>query len=450
MAAAGRFADRDDSRRALPGDPRRIGWVATLWASLKLLVAVPLSVPGVLLVGWRAALNHIRAKETMAALPKLIAALGSPGPATPPRVVRIDASTPLVITSDLHRCVAGRTDIVGAQDNHDLYVAMLEWYADRDSTLVENGDVEDFWVVGGSTWGVVYDICRLGGAVLVGRLGDGLRRAVYREHLARIVANNSAIYDTIATRYGAAGRYHRTVGNHDDVFADARLVADLAAHVGSVRTADWIVLMGDGGTEAVITHGHVADGWNGPGRATLGKLSSWVADLLRDAPVPITPDDASPPGRTRELLGGRRRNGLLRVNPRFGASSSYDSLDEELLFDALGGASTVGPWILMGHTHFPVLQPSSDTGARWWRYANSGHGLGAGLVTALEWPGEEAAPRSPRLVAWVWADRPEWADLIDRSAVVTESKGREIARVELAPSGDGRILLPVRARAEVA
>jgi hypothetical protein len=289
-------------------------------------------------------------------------------------------------------------------------------------------------------------VLRLVGAVLVGTSGDALRQATYRAHLDRIVENNGLVYDRLVRRFGRPGRYHRTIGNHDDAYEDDRLADRLAEVTGGATMSSWLALDGPDGTEAVITHGHVADGWNAPGRATLGKLSSWVADMVRDAPLPLTPDDLPPPRVTRELLSGRRRNGLLRVNPRFGASSSYDSLDEELLFDALGGAANVGPWIIMGHTHFPVVEPASDTGARWWRYINSGHGLGAGVITAVEWPGSgrsggDGAPR-PRLVAWCWGDHPDWVDLVSGVGPTTFHDHRPVVRVELVASANGELLVP--------
>ncbi len=445
VRALGRLADRVDSARIASGNAHRPGVVARSWASLKLVVCSLLAPPAIVVVAWRAAANHLRAKRVMEGLAEFIGRLdGTSASSRLGRITTLDAATPLVITSDLHRCIAGRLDLVGAQDDRALYVAMLDWYGAQGLTLIENGDVEDFWMVGGSTWGAVYDILRLSGAALVGRLGDELRQATYAEHLDRIVSNNRAVYQRITEHFGNHGRYFRTIGNHDDVYEDGRLVNALARYVGGLRMSSWIVLRNDSHVEAVITHGNVADGWNAPGRATLGKLSSWIADMVRDAPIPVTPDDLAPPARTRELLGGRRRNGLKRVNQRFGASSSYDSLDEELLFDALGGAATVGPWILMGHTHFPVLQPASDTGARWWRYANSGHGLGSGLITAIEWPGDEPAPRAPRLVAWVWGDHPEWAELVAGSPPTTHSEGRPVARVELMPTPGGRRLVTAR------
>ena len=42
-----------------------------------------------------------------------------------------------------------------------LYPTVLRGYADDGWHLIENGDVEDFWMVGGSTWGTVYDLARL-------------------------------------------------------------------------------------------------------------------------------------------------------------------------------------------------------------------------------------------------------------------------------------------------
>jgi hypothetical protein len=448
--ALGRSADRLDARRWRRRGGRSPGAVAKTWATTKVLASLPITPPVTLLIGWRAAANHLRAKQTMASLPDLVAAVCR-GEETPPgfgRLRRLDATQPWLITSDLHRCVAGRLDLVGQQDDRELYAAMLDWYAERGFGLIENGDVEDFWMVGGSVWGSVYDVLRLVGAALVGRSGDSLRQATYVAHLERIVANNRPIYDRLGRRFGRAGRYHRTIGNHDDAYEDDRLAARLADLTGGATMSSWLALDGPGGTEAVLCHGHVADGWNAPGRATLGKLSSWVADMIRDAPVPLTPDDLPPPRVTRQLLSGRRRNGLLRVNPRFGASSSYDSLDEELLFDALGGAANVGPWVIMGHTHFPVVEPASDTGARWWRYINSGHGLGAGVITGVEWPGADSsdgggAPR-PRLVAWCWGDHPDWIDLVSGGGPTTFHDGRPVVRVELVASRNGELLVPVR------
>ena len=431
--------------------PFQAGAIARIWALVKFVVLAPFFPLGSSIVAWRAAVNHDRAKRTMDGLGDELAEIargGSPsGEFT--RLERLDASHPLVITSDLHRCISGRLDFVGQQDNRSLYVAMLEWYADAGYGLVENGDVEDFWMVGGSTWGTLYDVLRLTGAALAGRIGGPVRRATYRNHLERIVRTNEPIYATIRHRFASVGRYHRTVGNHDDVFEDDRMAGVLSEMVGGVSVVDWIALDGPAGSEAIITHGHLADGWNAPGRATLGKLSSWVADVVRDIPGPPTPDDLPSARSTRGLLSGRRHNSLLRVDATFGANRSYDSLDEELLFDAVGGANDRAAWFLMGHTHFPVFEPVSHSGARWWRYVNSGNGLGDGLITAIEWAGGDR-PHEPRLVAWCWGDRDEWRDALEGLDPETHHAGRPVHRVVMVPSADGRTLIPDRSAVDVA
>ena len=427
------------------------GVIARAWALMKFVLLAPLFPLGSSLVAWRAAVNHERAKRTMDGLGDELATITAGGApqGTFARIERLDATEPVVITSDLHRCISGRLDFVGQQDNSALYVAMLEWYADAGFGLIENGDIEDYWMVGGSTWGALYDVLRLTGAAVVGRLGDPIRRATYRNHLERIIANNAPTYRVIRERFASAGRYHRTVGNHDDIYGDDRMAAVLSDLVGGVSVVDWIALDGPDGSEAIITHGHFADGWNAPGRATLGKLSSWVADIVRDIPGPPSPDDLPSPRSTRTLLSGRRSNSLLRVDATFGANSSYDSLDEELLFDAAGGANERAAWFLMGHTHFPVFEPLSHSGARWWRYVNSGNGLGAGMITAIEWAGGDG-PREPRLVAWCWGDRDEWRDTLDGFEPVSRDGARPVYRVGLVPSADGRTLIADRSAAGLA
>jgi hypothetical protein len=76
------------------------------------------------------------------------------------------------------------------------------------------------------------------------------------------------------------------------------------------------------------------------------------------------------------------------VDARFGGNRRFDSLDEERLFDRLAVTAPVGgwPWLMFGHTHFPMLRPV-DASGRVVRYANSGCGVLPGAFTALEWDG---------------------------------------------------------------
>ena len=73
-------------------------------------------------------------------------------------------------------------------------------------------------MVGGSTWGAVYDVARLtNGLAGAGRIEPHTTDRA--EHLDRIVENNADSYAVIARPLLADGRYHRTMGNHDDVFS---------------------------------------------------------------------------------------------------------------------------------------------------------------------------------------------------------------------------------------
>ncbi len=411
------------------------------WALLKFVLAclaAPLAVP---VVAWRAARNHALAKERIRAVPAQIAALergeGVPWPGD--RVRRVPDHRPLFVSSDLHRCYPGRRDVCERQDVKLLYAALVDHYDAAGWDVVENGDVEDHWMVGGSPYGQWYDAAWLVSRLLPGALGRSARRAIGRRHVRLIMENNVAVARRLA-RLGRAGRYHRTVGNHDDAYLDRKLSDDLAARSGGSQPVDVLVLeRPDGSASAIITHGHQTDGWNAAERAGLGRLATWFGCTIADVPGLESPDSVLPMSATLDLLEGRLPNRLLQVHRRFGANTKYDSVDEELLFDSFGGATSTGPWFLLGHTHLPVMQPLSRTGVPWRRYVNGGSGTWAGMVTGIEWTGGDAP--EPRLVAWVWADIPGGADLLPTDAVRMPVGAREVVRVVLRRTGDGRHVL---------
>ena len=414
-----------------------IGALATAWAIVKFAVGSLLTPFVMPFIAWRAAVNYALAKSRVGSFRAAVAALdvGVLPPAPTARVTWLPASTDLFISSDLHRCYPGGRDWLEVQGTKTLYAAVLDHYADVGAHVVENGDIEDFWMIGGSPYGQAYDAARVATKPLPGRLGLELRRSLYRRHLHRIVDANRLSYDRIARRLAPEGRYHRTIGNHDDVFLDPSLAAELAEVSGGVAPSDWVVLTHpNGSASAVITHGHQTDGWNSPGRSGLGQAATWLANTLSDTPGLEAPDSIPPRALTLALLRGDLPNRLITVDQRFGTNLRYDSLDEEGLFDAFGGATEAGPWILLGHTHLPVFQPLSRSAVPWARYVNSGNGLWNGLVTGIEWSGTE---QRPRLVAWLWADDEDTAEFTE-GKVMTHWLGRPIARVELVRDPDGR------------
>jgi len=421
---AGRWADEADHIRAVPVDPLpdvpSPGAAASAWALAKAtatVVGAPFSIPVTALAGRRAqrsALARIRCfADHLEAL-----AGGDVTPLPAPRRARLSSNRRVVITSDLHRCIPGRLDWPARQGTKGLYHRVLSEYAEQGWDLLENGDVEDFWMVGGSTWGAVYDVARIGSGV-GGLLAEDARRELIRQHLDRIVDNNASTYRLLREGFGADGRYHRTMGNHDDVYVDEVLVQHLGEHLPGVEVVDTVLLTrpealdrpdgGDGsgidGVDAFVAHGHLTDAWNGPGWAFLGRAITWLATAFDDLPglgaaVTGLPDETG----LGRLLRGQARNRLITLDPRFGGNRRFDSLDEERLFADLAERSPRSgaewPWLLFGHTHLPMLEPLSAAG-RPTRYANSGTALLEGAISLLEW---DPDVRAPRLV--VWTDEP--------------------------------------------
>jgi hypothetical protein len=411
--AAG-WADRHEARRNGVAEAEGPGGPAALWAATKAaiaLAATPVTVPALTVAALRTTrINAARIDTFPDHLHALAEHRDPPLPGR--RTVRRPSGERYLITSDLHRCISGRLDWPERQGVKQLYLDVLTGYADEGWHLIENGDVEDFWMVGGSTWGAVYDVAYLTGAT-VGPGRTLARRRILAEHLDRIVENNAATYELLRDTFCATGRYHRTMGNHDDVFADPWLSEYLATHLPGVEMADTILLTDEGataddgidGVAAVVAHGHLTDSWNGHGFAVLGRYVTWLATGLDDVPgvprVEALPDQA---GLAR-LLDGRSRNRLIAVDSRYGGNRRLDSLDEERLFSRLAEDPPTGgwPWLVYGHTHFPMLRPVNAAGEPV-RYANSGCGVLDGAFSALEWDADD--PDDPlRLV--VWHDSPD-------------------------------------------
>jgi hypothetical protein len=328
------------------------------------------------------------------------------------QVGRLPAGDRVVVTSDLHRCVPGRNDWPRRQGTVEVYEAMLDHYGEQGWRLVEAGDVEDFWMVGGSPWGARYDIGRLAGAAApTPALRARVRSRVYRAHLDRIVANYDGVYDRIHRRFHLDGRYHRLVGNHDDAYRHPEVAEALRLHHPGLDLLDALVIGDDGGPQAFVAHGHHSDAWNAPSEALLGRIGTWMGCMLSDLPWLGLDPGTPPPSILAGLLDGGHRHELTAVSRWFGADRELYSMDEVLLFDAVrrawpSAADDDGddPLVVFGHTHLPLVAPVVPGGAeRWWRYANVGCGVFGGAVTALEWDGPASVERGrpvARLVAW--------------------------------------------------
>ncbi len=393
-----RLADRIDETSAPPGP------VAGTWAAIKLLGlsgTLPVTFLG---YGAVAAHNTRLVDRQLPNHAELLARVLANERPEGVAVERRDGAGRFVITSDLHRAHAGHSDWPARQGTDRVYPVMLDHYAEGDWNLVENGDVEDLWLGGGSTYGVVYELARFAAVALPEPRRTAVLTQVYEEHLRRVVENNRPVYDRIAG-FVERGAYVRIVGNHDDVWRRPYGRRALADQLGQ-SAVDHLVLTGPDAPVALITHGHQTDAWNAPGRDRIGKLFTSWGSALHDLPIVPTTPGMPPPSATVALLGGRAPNQLLAMLPLIGADLDAQSLDEVKLCQALRDTPVGRVWLVLGHTHVPLKWPTDATAppnASPARYANSGAGILHRSVTAIEWDGARLdGDGEPilRLVAW--------------------------------------------------
>ncbi len=408
------------------------------WATAKVgsvLAAWPVSMTALAVM---AGINTARTRRRTADYPQTLSDIMDGKAVTFParRVQRVPAGERYFISSDLHRYSAGNLDWPEMQRSKKLYDVALDYYGERDFGLIENGDIEDYWMAGGSAHGVVYDIGRALGYALALVDSNKLLASVLRNHLDHIVDNNRSTYDKVRTLFHDKGRFWRTVGNHDDCYLIEGIDHNLRSEFPDLEPCDFIVFDVDDDSVAVLCHGHQTDSWNGPGMSAIGKITTSVGTAVCD--IPFT--DATPgmvePEFSEDILDGRATDHLRAVNPMLGVDSDFYSLDETLLYEAFldrwgtKGSDDLddGPILILGHTHVPLEEPyDPDTHGEWMRYFNSGSGITPELVTGLEWDGVED-PSSPkiRLVAWHYADEDTPDD-----EILGHVDGRGVVRSEL-------------------
>jgi hypothetical protein len=337
------------------------------------------------------------------------------------RVRRLPAGGRYVIVSDLHRYAPGDLDIPSQQDDVRLYQGVLEHYAKGAWSLIENGDVEDFWLRGGSSWGVAYDVASgFTGASADAALEAGVG-GIAELHLAHVVGNPryARVYAMLRSLYHDQGRYYRTAGNHDDVYRSPAMVDALGRYFPGIGVDDFIVFDGPSGPAGLVAHGHQTDAWNSGACSFLGRFTTSVVSAINDV-LPDAKELGVPGADSVKLWDGEGGNTLTDVSPLIGVTLATDSLDEPILHDTyVDTFGDGGPWLILGHTHAPRIDAwDDDTDDNWARYLNDGAVLFPQMLTAVEWDGSADADNPTlTLVAWRYGSTP---DKIVR-AVVTRS-----------------------------
>ena len=376
---------------SLPGPP-----ATRAWASLKLFAVIfasPLLGPGLFAT---LPLETARCRRRARRMPQ---ALRTDDPDVVGASARLDPAGRYLVTSDLHRCIPGGRDWPRQQATDDLYRVALDHYGAEGWGLIEAGDVEDFWMVGGSALGVAIDALRMLGAALW-PIDRRLSHATARNQLQRIIDNYGATYSAIAEKFVGPRRYWRLSGNHDDPLIRPEVASALARRLPGAVVHD-LVSLGNPGQipEAVITHGHLTDPWNSPNGAWRGRFVTWLASALAD----LSGDEPGLTGAAARtaLLAGRAGNRLRSIRGPFSVDRDQFTLNETELHESFAGhfGEDAGPWLVLGHTHVPGDDPwDPGTNSRYERYVNSGSGVAERVITAVEWDGG-AAERRPILVA---------------------------------------------------
>jgi UDP-2,3-diacylglucosamine pyrophosphatase LpxH len=321
------------------------------------------------------------------------------------KIRRLDAEKKYLIVSDNHRYSAGDLDIPSQQNDVVLYEQMLMQYANQDWTLIENGDVEDFWLRGGSGWEVAYDLA----TAFTGPSADAAREGgvtgIAALHLQKVLANPAYkdLYGTIKLHFHNKGRYFRTVGNHDDVYRNQKMVDQLGAVFPGITVEEFIVLANQNDeAQAIVTHGHQTDAWNSGACSFLGRTTTSITSAINS----VLPDAMELGVPKSRLWTEAIDNTLTEVSPLVGATLDTDSLNEPNLHKTYTDTFTEqGPWLILGHTHAPRLKAHNPTtNTTWARYINDGAALFPGMITAVEWDGTEylknPANYTPKLIAW--------------------------------------------------
>ncbi len=333
------------------------------------------------------------------------------------RIARLPAVGKYFITSDHHRYQAGKLDAFNAQGNARLYRGMLEFYAVGGWTLIENGDMEDFWLRGGSARGVMYDIASTMPAPIADAVYlDGAAHAAVRGLLAETIRNplNAPVYATVKALFHDHDRYHRIAGNHDGAYQFDDVVEVLQRVYPGMRMNDVIVLEeNEPPTTAIVTHGHKTDAWSSDSCSFIGETFVSLSSAMRDMTMQSFSAGVPDRDKTLKMWNENRTDEMMgppAFNETLGAAfdSDFSTMNEAALFDAVRKAYPAGDWpyLLLAHTHGPLIEPGDPrTHDRWFRYYNDGTGLFWHMITGLEWEWDGLTPQpTVRLVAWRYDD----------------------------------------------
>jgi len=307
------------------------------------------------------------------------------------------------VFSDVHMYVDGDMDFFNNNGNSEIYRHALQQYAEENYHLIENGDVEDFWMRGGSSKGSILTISSyLPWPYFSSAFESSAFRSANQVHAVNVFMNNVTIYATILASFHDKNRYTRVIGNHDDVWSDAEMEFVMDVFYPGITVNDYCILENAGTreTEVIIAHGHQSDIFNMPMCNFAGKAVTNLASEIYELSFgEWNLFSKSKEDWMEEWTGKGFQNELQEIDLlEFESFSEYDLYKD---FENSYGDSPKQPYLILGHTHNPrdnagVPDFISSDQRNWNEYSNSGSvGMWEEIVIGLE-----VVYPDVRVVAW--------------------------------------------------
>ena len=307
----------------------------------------------------------------------------------------VPSSSKYVVFSDHHMFVEGSIlDRFRIAGNDDLYLEVLAEYAQRQYTLIENGDLEDLWMREPTPTG---ELVEEGLELLGGPAGEAFEEyfevGQAKTQLAAIVSNNMPVYAVVRELFDKKGMLLRTIGNHDEPLRNKEVLEGLRSVYPDISINDFIFLTASGmpgSPVTVVTHGHQFDAWN---NKSCGSMAGEVITEVVSGLSTIWGESSWAAGSTSRSswsskLAGRGFDNELE-DLTVSTFASAQSVDEVELYDLMNEAFPSGPsgppaypYLILGHTHEPRCGPSRPGGGYYEKYTNSGT---AGRYDGLLW-----------------------------------------------------------------
>jgi hypothetical protein len=278
--------------------------------------------------------------------------------------------------------------------NDQLYLEVLARYAQRNFSLIENGDLEDLWMREPSPGSVLIEE---GLELIGGPVGEAMEEhfevSQAKTQLADIIANNMHVYAAIRELFDRRDRFLRTIGNHDDPLRNEAVAEGLRTIYPKLKVNDYVFITPahmPRNPMTVVTHGHQFDAWNTPSCASMaGEVITEVVSGLST----IWGESSWAAGSTSRStwMSKLRGSGFPNVLEDLTVSTlaSAQSVDEVELYKLMDEAFPSGrhgppayPYLILGHTHEPRHQSKRPGGGYFNKYTNSGT---AGRYDGLVW-----------------------------------------------------------------